>query len=69
MKSLDFEGETIDAAFNRAATEAKVIGNDGDPKVERCIDFDAFITIVLSEYKDKDTMDGLLAAFRTLADG
>ena len=32
-------------------------------------DFDAFLTIGLQQYKSKDTMDGLLAAFRTLANG
>ena len=31
--------------------------------------FDVFLTIVLQQYKDKDTMDGLVGAFRTLSNG
>ena len=48
----------------REAVERSVLGYEGEAKTERCIDFDAFLTIVLQQYKSKDTADGLLAAFR-----
>jgi len=63
MKSLDFEDDSIASEFTKYADGAK--GADGEASVS----FDAFVTIVLQQYKDKDTMDGLLAAFRTLANG
>jgi len=69
MKSLDFEGAHIETEFAKFAKEKDVTGYDGLPTVEKCIDFDAFMTVVLQQYKDKDTMEGLLAAFRTLANG
>jgi len=62
MKSLDFEDESVTAEFAKFAKTSVEHGEPGIP-------FDAFVTIVLQQYKDKDTLDGLLAAFRTLANG
>ena len=69
MKSLDFEGEATDAEFVKFAKAVTGKGWDGEDKIEKCIDFDAFLTIVLQQYKSKDTVDGLLAAFRALTNG
>lgn len=33
------------------------------------VSFDGFLTFVLQQYKDKDTIDGLQMAFKTLAGG
>ena len=35
----------------------------------KAISFDSFLTLVLQQFKDKDTSDGLASAFRALADG
>ena len=69
MKSLDFDAETTDAEFVKFAKPEQVKGADGEEKTEDCIDFDAFLTIVLQQYKSKDTMDGLIAAFKSLSNG
>ena len=69
MKSLDFEGEATDAEFEKYGQKKAVKGWDGEDKMDKCIDFDSFLTIVLQQHKSKDTMDGLLAAFRALANG
>ena len=70
MKSLDFEG--AEALFEKHADTSHTVErdeDDGGPAEERCMTFDAFLTIVLQQYKDKDTMDGLVGAFRTLSNG
>ena len=69
MKSLDFAGAETDAEFAKHARQVDARTADGEQKVESCIDFDAFLTIVLQQYKSKDTMDGLLSAFRAIANG
>jgi len=58
MKSLDFSEEAMAASFDKYA--------DGSGETAS-ISFEAFVTIVLQQYKDKDTLEGLLAAFATLA--
>jgi Ca2+-binding EF-hand superfamily protein len=70
MKSLDFTG--AEAAFEKYADTTHTVTRDEDdegPTEERCMSFDVFLTIVLQQYKDKDTMDGLVGAFRTLSNG
>lgn len=37
--------------------------------LEDTISFDAFLNLMLQQFKDQDTLDGLLGAFRTLANG
>ena len=62
MRSMDFE----DADFAKFA-DTKGIGADGTQ--QKCISFDSFLTLVLQQFKDKDTADGLTLAFRALANG
>ena len=59
MKSLDFGDDATEAAFDKYS--------DAGIADAPTISFESFVTIVLQQYKDKDTMDGLLAALRTLA--
>jgi len=71
MKSLDFDEVAAQAEFSKfAKLQSKRDLLDGTGSVhDNAIDLDAFITVVLQQYKDKDTMEGLLAAFRTVANG
>jgi len=64
MKSLDFGDDTAEAAFAKYS-EPAASGEIADATLS----FEKFLTVVLQQYKDKDTLDGLLAAFGTLADG
>ena len=50
MKSMDFEGEG-DSMFAQLATTEKLSMEGGAPQA--AISFDAFLTIVLQQYKDK----------------
>merc|ERR1719424_608048 len=65
MKSLDLDN--ADDLFEKYKDNSHEIEGDDGPITEETISFDAFLTIVLSTYKTKDTPDGLIAAFRTLA--
>lgn len=73
MKSLDFEG--AESMFTKFADVSHTINveptydDEGGEREERCMTFDNFLSVVLQQFKDKDTMDGLIAAFRTLANG
>merc|ERR1719174_127723 len=64
MKSLDFGDDTAEAAFAKYS-EPAASGEIADATLS----FEKFLTVVLQQYKDKDTLEGLLAAFSTLADG
>jgi len=67
-KAMDLDvAEDVHSKF--ADRTHMVENDDGEQVEESCISFDAFLTIVLQQYKDKDTPDGLIAAFRTLANG
>jgi len=63
MKSLAFPEDEMASLFSKYA-EPGATGDD-----DATINFEAFVTIVLQQYKDKDTLDGLLAAFDVLANG
>ena len=49
-------------------TDGKEISSETGQE-QGTISFAAFLTIMLQQLKDKDTADGLLSAFRTLANG
>lgn len=61
MKSMDFEG--VEAEFPKYS-DCKSTNAEGF--TEMAISFDSFLTIVLQQYKDKDTMGGCRALERLL---
>ena len=66
MKSMDFE-EDIDSVFDKFADGQGTNPDTGAP--EGTISFDAFLNLMLQQFKDSDTIESLNGAFRTLANG
>jgi len=66
IKSMDFENPDVEmqAFFDKNASPRP--GSDEDASV---ITLDNFVAFVAQQYKDHDSMDGLLAAFRVLSGG
>ncbi len=66
MKSMDNEGD-LDAEFEKFADGT---GRNPDTgATEGTISFDAFVNLMLQQFKEDDTPDALNGAFRTLGNG
>ena len=71
IKSMDFEvGDAeMKSLFNKFSKMTVRKDSFGDDEDMLTVSFDGFLTFVLQQYKDKDTMEGLLMAFKTMANG
>jgi len=66
VKSMDFEGD-LEEEFGKYVDTTGTNAETG--AAEETISFDNFLNLMLAQFKDKDTNEGLVTAFRTLANG